>query len=135
MQNSQRSATYVALRAAGYISQARTLFVLDVGSSAPASGLLYPADEIVSVDGKPAQTILGLRKLIRAKRPGKTHVFLVRRGEDADEPTSTCSSSPSREGTRTRHGAMQGGCAWSLWRLFNRRCASWQHCPGKSRKG
>jgi PDZ domain-containing protein len=80
MQNSQHAAAYVALRAAGYVTKERALFVLDVSTQAPAGGRLFPADEIVTIDGKAPKTLLGLRRLIRAKPAGTSHVFTVRRG-------------------------------------------------------
>ena len=80
MQNSQHAAAYVALRAAGYVTDERGLFILDANPEAPAGGKLFPADEILTIDGKRATTLLALRKLIRAKAPGKSHTFTVLRG-------------------------------------------------------
>jgi PDZ domain-containing protein len=81
MEQSERAAEYVALRAAGYDATARPLVtVAGVTKGKPADGRLEAGDEIVAVDGVKVHEPIGLRRVIRAREVGASHVFVVKRG-------------------------------------------------------
>jgi PDZ domain-containing protein len=89
MTNSQHAAAYVALRAAGYVSGQQGLYVIDVSTQAPAGGRLFPADEILAIDGRQPATLRAVRTLIHAKPAGESHVFTVLRGIPARKTNVT----------------------------------------------
>ena len=81
MTRSQDVATAVALRELGYKVETRPTGVLvsAVGAAAPALGKLHLADLITEVDGKSVLTVEQLRAAMKAKRPGDSVSFGVRR--------------------------------------------------------
>jgi Lon-like protease len=86
MQLSQQDATAAALRALD-IPVASEIAVGSVVEDAPAQGELEAGDVIVSVDGAPAVSPESVRDAVRARRPGDTIIFLVRRdGAELEVP-------------------------------------------------
>lgn len=89
MQLSQQDATAAALRALD-IPVATETAVGSVLEGAPAQGKLEAGDVIISVDGTPAVSPDAVRDAVRAKQPGDTVTFVVRReGEELDVPVVT----------------------------------------------
>jgi Lon-like protease len=89
MQLSQQDATAAALRALD-IPIASEIAVGSVVEGAPAQGQLEAGDVIISVDGAPAVSPDAVRDAVRAKQPGDTVTFAVRReGEELDVPVVT----------------------------------------------
>jgi len=89
MARSQDVAAAVALRELGYKVVARPTGVLvnAVDAAAPAAGKLRPTDLITAVDGKAVLTIVELRAVMAAKRPGDSVTYTVRRGSQAEQVT------------------------------------------------
>jgi PDZ domain-containing protein len=78
---SQRTAEFVAAKAAGYdVSVDAVLFVESVTKGGPSQGKLEAGDELVSVDGKPVPTASALRTRIRAQKAGSRITVVVLRG-------------------------------------------------------
>ncbi len=95
MEESERIASAVALRALGYDVAIKPTGarVAAVYSDGPAASKLEAADVIVAVDGKPVQTIDGLRAAIGRRRPGEPVQMTVERdGETVDVTVDTIAS-------------------------------------------
>ncbi len=74
MTDSQKIAAVVALSHLGYKVRARSggVTVLLVQAGAPAADVLRPGDVIVSVKGDKVTSVLALRAVLAARRPGAT---------------------------------------------------------------
>jgi PDZ domain-containing protein len=85
MSRSQRVASAVALRAAGYKARFQLLGVVveSVLKNVPATGKLRPGDHIVSVDGKRVGSVCGLQHALAALPTLRTVTLGLRRGTRA----------------------------------------------------
>lgn len=79
MQNSQKDAVAAALTKLGYTLPA-ALTVGGLSPKSPSRGILEKGDTIVSVDGKTADSVLGLRAIIAKSGAGTPVSIAIRRG-------------------------------------------------------
>jgi len=81
MQQSQDSATQVALRRLGYeVPEVGTrVMILDAECGGPSDGRLRSGDQITAVDGTPVSTAAEVGPIIQAKAPGDTVRMSVKR--------------------------------------------------------
>jgi PDZ domain-containing protein len=87
MDNSQQTATKVALEKLGYtVTETGTgARVLKVASDAPAEGTLKPGDVITAVDGQPVMLVDQLGPLVREHAPGEPVALTIERaGKDGN---------------------------------------------------
>lgn len=92
MQRSERVASAVALRAAGYDVEAvpKGAIVIAVAQDVPAFGKVEPGDVIVAVDGTPVRTPDELRQAVGRRKPGDPVELTVRRaGKNVRVETET----------------------------------------------
>jgi Lon-like protease len=75
-QTSQDSATVAALCELGY---PKAFGVVGVQGDGPARGTLRTGDQLISVDGQPADTADRLRKIVEAEKPGTKVSVVVKR--------------------------------------------------------
>lgn len=96
MTDSQKIAAVVALDRLGYKVSAHSggVTVLLVQAGAPAADVIRPGDVIVSASGRKVTSVLGLRTVLAAKRPGATVRIGFRRGGEVLEATITTVPDP-----------------------------------------
>ena len=89
MTDSQKISAVVALKHLGYKVRARSggVTVLLVQKGAPAANALRPGDVIVSANGRKVASVLALRTVLAAKRPGATVKVGFRRAGKVREAT------------------------------------------------
>ena len=89
MTDSQKISAVVALKHLGYKVSARSggVTVLLVQKGAPAADVLRPGDVIVSANGRKVASVLALRTVLAAKRPGATVRVGFRRAGKVREAT------------------------------------------------
>jgi PDZ domain-containing protein len=93
MEQSQQDAVTAALLYLGYKPASEHVSVKDVIDGTPAARVLQPADVIVAVDGKPANGLADLQRLVSAHPVGsKVSVTIERSGHRMTVNTQTISN-------------------------------------------
>ncbi len=92
---SQDSATQAAFCQLGY---PRGFGITSVDSSSGANGVLHPGDELVSIDGKPADSADKLTAALQTETPGKSAAVVVKR--DGTQMTEMVKLSPATGGAK-----------------------------------
>src|SRR4051812_8091987 len=78
MVDSQQEAIAVALRATG-ATVPEVISIAQVPGDSPSQGVLRAGDEVVSVDGVPADSTEAVRSAVQKHKPGETVAVTVRR--------------------------------------------------------
>jgi PDZ domain-containing protein len=78
MADSQQEAIAVALRATG-AKVPEVVSIAQVPDGSPAKGVLRPGDQVVSVDGVPADSTEAVRRAVQKHQPGESVAVTVRR--------------------------------------------------------
>ncbi len=81
--------------ALSYLRRPVKVLVKGLGDRSPAVGLLAPGDQLLAIDGRPVESVVGVHEALRETRPGQQVTVQFRRGaEPPREVTVTLGSRP-----------------------------------------